>query len=84
MLLCFTLIDLKNQARYYSWWFNDLETTFDALNYLIAEGNQLIKAELVDKESCISLPPEAFDGNPSSASLQELEREWQRLLNKAG
>ena len=80
MLICFTAIDSNNEHRHFSWWFDTIEIAFDVLSSLVANGSQLLKAELIDGDRCLLLPIEVFDGQPFSPVIKELENEWRHLL----
>ncbi|WP_461139981.1 hypothetical protein [Spirosoma pomorum] len=57
-----------------------LEEGLDWLNALVATGQQLCSAYLVDQHSNIRLPADAFDGQSMTGALQDLEQQWQALL----
>lgn len=83
MIILVHTIDANRQNRYFSWWFARLELAFDVLNAIVSTGASLTKVELIDKEQRTQLPVHAFDGEdiPFSTEIQQLEREWQQLLN---
>ncbi|GAB2542345.1 hypothetical protein [Spirosoma aerophilum] len=81
MNIKFTTIDDKNRLRNFSWWFPNIETAFDVLSTLCTKGQWLIKAELIDELERTALPIAAFDGVAISPVLNELEKEWQLLLD---
>lgn len=85
MIILVHTIDVNRQGRYFSWWFARLELAFDVLNAIASTGASLTKVELIDKEQRTQLPVHAFDGKdtPFSTEIQQLEREWQQLLNVA-
>ncbi|MCX6216448.1 hypothetical protein [Spirosoma sp.] len=82
MLLLFTTQDINASQRNFSWWFTTIETALDALSSIASRENKLIKAELIDEDHRISLPVDAFDGSFLSPVINELELEWQFLLNE--
>ncbi|GAB3012940.1 hypothetical protein [Spirosoma pulveris] len=82
MLLLFTTQDQNASQRNFSWWFATIETALDALSSIASRGDQLMKAEIIDEDHRISLPVEAFDGRFLSPVINELESEWQYLLNE--
>lgn len=83
MIILVHTIDVNRQSRYFSWWFSQLELAFDVLNAIVSTGASLTKVELIDKEQRTQLPVQVFDGEdiPFSTEIQQLEREWQQLLN---
>jgi hypothetical protein len=82
MLLSFLSIDKQANFRECSWWFNTIEAAFDALNAVCAKGNYIIRAELTENDKRTILPADAFDGGSVSASIMELESEWQQILSQ--
>ncbi|RYF64587.1 MAG: hypothetical protein EOO39_26395 [Cytophagaceae bacterium] len=80
MTLYLTALDLDNTQREFSCGLISLETSFDFLNHIVARGHTLVKAYILDGSSRTELPVMAFDGLPSLAATQALEREWQAVL----
>ncbi len=48
---------------------------------MVAQGHTLLEASVVDQTSIISLPIDAFEGQPLSGVIQDLESEWKRILD---
>jgi hypothetical protein len=82
MLLFLTTIDRESQFRDFRCWLTSLENVFDFLSYISSTGETIIQAEIVDNDQRIQLPPQAFDGAPFSASILQLESEWQQILSE--
>ncbi len=82
MLLILTAIDENYQLREFSCYLQKLEVGFDLLNDVVAKGHTLVKAHLVDKNQITVLPLDAFDGTSFLTDIQELELEWQSLLQE--
>lgn len=59
-----------------------LELGLDFLNLIQAQGETILRAHLIDENGIIELPLDALDGEPFSAPIQELEREWKELLGE--
>ena len=82
MLLVLTAIDEDYQLREFSCYLQKLEVGFDLLNDIVAKGHTLVKAHLVDDDHSTVLPLDAFDGTSFLVAIQELEQEWQSLLQE--
>ena len=82
MVLFLKAIDTKDQYREFNCQFDQLEMAFEFLSRLVAEGETLIDAYIVDKEKRQSLSLEAFDGMSFLPVMNELEKEWQSALNR--
>ncbi len=80
MFLVLTAIDENNQLREFTCHLQKLEVGFDLLNDIVAKGQTLVKARLIDNEISTLLPLDAFDGTSFLTAIQELEKEWQSLL----
>jgi len=85
MIIFLQTIDVNHQLRSFSVYLSQLELAFDVLDGIQSTGDRLIAAELIDKGQRTQLPVHAFDGEntPFSTEIQQLEREWQQLLNVA-
>jgi hypothetical protein len=82
MFIRFTALDSQGHVRECSWYIGNLEFGLDALSTLVAKGNILIEAELIDSEQQRTLLPiDAFDGTILSPFIQALEEEVQLILN---
>ena len=62
------------------YWIQSYESAFETLTQLVVDQWALTTAILVDEGDCISLPVEAFDGQPIQGHLAGLELEWTQLL----
>jgi hypothetical protein len=82
MVVLLTAIDEQGQIRDFSCQLSDLETGFDLLSYVAILGHTLLKVRLVDGDNLINLPTEAFDQNPISPVIRELEKEWRHVLSQ--
>ncbi len=81
MLLTFRSIDQNANFRECSWWLTTPEAAFDALSTIVAKGNQILSAELIDEGQLTVLSVDAFDGDIFSAPIKELENEWKQILS---
>lgn len=66
----------ENVGRY----IQDYESAFDLLTQLASDGWTLEFAIVVDNGECITLPVEAFDGQPVLKHIKALEEQWDDLL----
>ncbi len=82
MTLFLTAIDQQGQNRQFSCHLDKLENGLDFLSSLVAKGETLVKASIIDDGQTIDLPIAAFDGVPYSAFIGELETEWEVILKK--
>lgn len=82
MILSFTAFDKQAEFRKFSCQITELEGALDLLSTITAQGDTIIEAHVIDEGTRTELPPEAFDGHPFFESLQELEVEWQTVLNE--
>ena len=82
MILILAAIDADFQFREFACPINQLEVGFDLLNDIVARGDALVSAYIVDEQKSTSLPLEAFDGTHFLTAVQELQREWQSILNE--
>ena len=57
-----------------------LEIALEVLNKLITAGEPILDAQLVDGMKAVTLPLEAFDGQPLRGPLQQLQAEWEAIL----
>lgn len=80
MLLSLSAIDEQGNIRNFHTQFDNLETAFDFLTYVVTQGHVLVEVYILDGNSWISLPLEAFDGQPISPVLQQLEQQWKHIL----
>ncbi|GAB4044992.1 hypothetical protein [Spirosoma jeollabukense] len=80
MILSIVTTDSILQRREFFCQLNTLETGFELLSKLTAQGHALLKAHLIEKGKVIDLPVEAFDGSPFQEPIQQLENQWIALL----
>lgn len=81
MLLFLSALDTSGQQRDFSLWFDNLELCLDSVNALSKAGNHLLRIEIIDEDSCLYLPVDAFDGTSFTKTLLALEQEWTQLLS---
>ncbi len=82
MILVLTAIDQYTGFRTFSCSIDSLEAAFIFLTSIVRKGDHLLRAEILDDAKRISLPTEAFDGVSLTKPLQQLECEWQQVLNE--
>lgn len=81
MILSFTAIDTSAQFRDFFCQFAELETALDFLGTITSQGDTILKAHIIDDDKRTELSPEAFDGQPFTQPLHQLEKQWQVLLS---
>jgi uncharacterized protein (UPF0262 family) len=59
------------------------EAAFEQLTQLVAEGWGLEYAIIIDEGNTITLPVEAFDGQPIEVHIATLQQQWAQLLREA-
>ena len=82
MILSITTLNKEANHRFFSFYCDELEVGFDVLTNILANGDSLLTAELIDKGQITRLPIEAFDGEKLSVPLKAMKREWQESLRK--
>ncbi|GAB3956617.1 hypothetical protein GCM10028805_47040 [Spirosoma harenae] len=79
-----TILFVANSAKYgyqsLSFDGPTIESCFETLTFLVAQGWELIHVVLVDDENCTTLPVEAFDGISMTMPLNELNLELKEIL----
>lgn len=80
MLLSLNAIDEQGNIREFYTQFDNLEMGFDFLTYVITQGHILVEVYMLDGNSWIPLPLKAFDGQPISPVLRQLEQQWEYIL----
>ncbi|QMW06710.1 hypothetical protein [Spirosoma foliorum] len=80
MIFLVIAVNRQGNVRHLLFNHSELEAGFEVLNRLVARGHMLAQAILVDDESTIHLPVEAFDGHWGQSTIQELEHAWRVLL----
>ena len=81
-VIILTAIDPQGRTREFFYQPHRIELGFDVVSQLAAQGTTLIDVQLVDQGIYMPLPIEAFDGTPLAAPIEELERDWTRLLEQ--
>ena len=89
MLLFLTAIDAQQERRF-SCLLDELDAIFEFLNQVVAKGDSLIEAHLMDDEQPardalppayrMPLPTAAFDGVSCLPALRQIELEWTAIL----
>lgn len=82
MILSFTAIDKNDHFRDFFCQIADLEIACDLLSRITMLGDTLVRTQLIDEGNQMELPIDAFDGAPFSESMQQLETQWQEVLNE--
>lgn len=82
MILFFTTLAKEAIIKTFSCHQDNLESAFDLLSQIVAQGDLIISAQIIDENSITELPPEAFDGESFTEAISKLEKQWQQLLNK--
>lgn len=82
MVLFLTARDQNFQIRKFSCQLDKLEIAFEFLSDIVAKGSTLLQAYIIDEGKRTELPLPIFDGGPFMVAMQELENEWQTLLNE--
>jgi hypothetical protein len=67
-------------CRDISFWVPNHEVAFELLNELVRDEWILERATIVDNLDRISLPVQAFDGQPVRAHIATIEQQWQLIL----
>lgn len=82
MILSFTAFDKHGEFRKFFCQLTELEVALDVLSTVAAHGDTIIKAHIIDEGIKTELPPQAFDGEPFSKSIGQLEMQWQTALSE--
>ncbi|WP_157816186.1 hypothetical protein [Spirosoma pollinicola] len=82
IFLLLTTVDTQHQLREFRCQIDQLEVGFDLLSGIVAQGEKLLSARIIDEGQSLKLPLEAFDGTPFLKAIQELESEWQAILSE--
>lgn len=83
MVLLLTAIDQKGQVREFTCHIPSLEVAFDILSRITATGDSLTQASILDQGHLTHLPIDAFDGSIFLAPIQDLESQWQAILDES-
>lgn len=81
-MLFLTTIDPSNIKREFNCGFTSMEANFDFLSSIVAEGNTLVDAYILEGSSRMELPVAAFDGVPLSEVIRALQQEWEAVLSQ--
>ncbi|MFD2570312.1 hypothetical protein ACFSUS_06680 [Spirosoma soli] len=82
LLLFLKAFDKYKDVREFSCGLNDIESALDFLSKLTTKGETLIDACIIEDDSRLDLPVNAFDGELFKGPLKQLESQWQQLLKK--
>ncbi|SFE90067.1 hypothetical protein SAMN05216167_12196 [Spirosoma endophyticum] len=83
VLLNFSCYNLHGEYQECSFGGDDVEACFDVLSELVAYGLRLISVRLSEyPHSPLSLPVDAFDGEPMHRPLKLLQSEWEAILGQ--
>ena len=80
MIFLLTTVDETGQTREFSSHLDKLERGFDLANEIVAMGHVLLRVRLIDQDTVMNLPLDAFTGESFSDNLQQLEQEWKAIL----
>ncbi|PRY19962.1 hypothetical protein CLV58_1633 [Spirosoma oryzae] len=63
------------------WKMHSIDASFSVINMLVNKGWQFQHITLIDFQGhFVDLPVEAFDGQPMSWHLDQLQQQWQAIL----
>jgi hypothetical protein len=83
MTLTLAAIDQQMQCRKFTCWVSDLEFALDVASQIGGKSHRLLKVAITDEEgNKIQFPVAAFDGDPFSEPIKQLEVQWQRVLSQ--
>ncbi len=82
MVLFLAALDKEAQLREFSCQLDKLEVAFDFLSTIVARGDTLLSAYILDNEGRTDLPIDVFDGDPFLEAMQEMEKDWQSILSE--
>ncbi|RZK37676.1 MAG: hypothetical protein EOO61_08690 [Hymenobacter sp.] len=82
MTLFLTALDQQANQREFDCQLNSLEDSFDFLSRIVARGDTLVSAYILEDSNRTVLPVAAFDGLPLSIGIQALQQEWQSILRE--
>ena len=84
MIFLFTAINQQQEVNSFSYRIDKLEKGLDFINRVVAKGEIILSVHLFDHDGVIDLPAEVFDGSCFTDHLQQLELDWQVLLEESG
>jgi hypothetical protein len=82
MFIALKTINTHLDIQDFSCQLNSLEAGLDVVSSIASKNNRLLEVILVDEGRLTQLPIEAFDGQPFSTCIQQLETQWKLLLSK--
>lgn len=80
VFLHLTAVDQQSTVHEFSCNVDRLELGFDILTKIVAKGDKLVWARLVDDGDSTALPIDAFDGGSVLEPIRALEYEWKSIL----
>ena len=82
MILSINTVTKAGQARQFTMKLNALEVGLDAINEIVNTGDMLLSVHLLEGNSVLALPVDAFDGRPMGALIQALKEQYTQILDK--
>ena len=82
MFLSIRAIDKRGVTQHLQGEVDELELAVDLFSYLVAQGNTLEEASILDGTRWVKLPLAAFDKQTISPAFRQLEQEWKKLLEE--
>ncbi|GAB3892359.1 hypothetical protein [Spirosoma agri] len=83
MIFLFTAINQQQEVKSFSFRIDTFEKGLDFMNRVVARGELILSAYLFDHDGVIDLPAEVFDGSCFTDHIQQLELDWQVLLEES-
>ncbi|RAJ92247.1 hypothetical protein LX87_05215 [Larkinella arboricola] len=81
MWLFFSSVSASGEVSTHSHYCCEVEGHFDVLNRCVTAGYTLLSAFVIDQGQRTDLPLEAFDGQPVSAYIKDLQEQYQQVLS---
>ncbi|GAB3551588.1 hypothetical protein [Spirosoma fluminis] len=81
MILTLLTINQESQFQSFVCSLDTVEKGFELLTSIVSKGDVLITATLIEEGEATELPTEVFDGQPFLEPIQQLEMQWQAILN---
>lgn len=63
------------------YWVQDYESAFELLTQLVSDDWTLLQAAITDGYDRITVPVEAFDGQPIQVHIHALQQQWNQILS---
>lgn len=82
MILSLKSMQPGGDCQYFFCNIDDLESGFEVLSMLAAQGDLVLEAHIMDETTRLDLPAHIFDGKPFRSPIRRLEKQWTRILNK--